>query len=364
MTSPDSIHGGLRASLAVRAGAMLVEADIRIPAGAAVALLGPNGSGKSTLVRALAGVAPLERGRLELDGRLLEDVDARVRLPAQSRSVGVVFQDSRLFPWMSALDNAAYGLRSRGLRRREARARAMTWLDRLGVNHIAQRKSTGLSGGETQRVALARALAMEPSLLLLDEPFSALDLESREHSRRLLSQAIAAAPCSRLLITHDPVDALTLTSSLIILENGKVTQSADIETVRVRPASSYAAAIVGVNLFRGRIRSEGPTRWIEGADSRLYFSDLSLPDGADALATVPPSAIALSIEQPHGSARNRIGGTIHDIAVERGRVRVRLDSRPPLVSEITDESRRELKLAQGVAIWASFKASDVRVQSA
>lgn len=363
MTKVAPEADGLSVDLAVRAGSMLVEARFTVASGRAVALLGPNGAGKSTIVRALAGLAPLERGRVSLSGAALDDTQARLHSAPQARRIGVVFQDSRLFPWMSALDNVAYGLRAQGSPRRDARATASRWLERLGAGRLAERKAAGLSGGETQRVALARAMAIDPALLLLDEPFASLDIESREETRRALAEAISSARCPRLLVTHDPVDALTLASHIVILEGGRVTQNASMEEICVRPASAYAASVVGLNLFRGVVRSDGSQRTLEGAGFRLHVAEHACRDGSEGLATLAPSAVALSLEPPAGSARNRVRGVVRLIARERGAVRVRIDANPPLVAQITEDALRELGLTEGAEVWASFKAGEVFVHA-
>src|SRR5256714_3017186 len=155
-----------------------------------VAVLGPNGAGKTSIMRALAGLLPLDGGRVVLDGTVLEHAEARVRLPAESRPIGVVFQEYLLFPHLSIVDNVAFGLRSRRVARRVANGKAREWLERVGLSAYAERKPGALSGGQAQRVALARAMATEPSLLLLDEPMAALDATTPVQLRRELRRQL------------------------------------------------------------------------------------------------------------------------------------------------------------------------------
>src|SRR6478752_3674278 len=150
----------LAARVGVRLGTLDLDVDLRVDAGETVALLGPNGAGKTTVLRAMSGLTPIDAGRIELDGTLLDD-GAATFVPPERRPVGVVFQDYVLFPHLSALDNVAFGLRAHGTGRSEARRVARRWLDTVGLGDHADRRPAALSGGEAQRVALARALAVE-----------------------------------------------------------------------------------------------------------------------------------------------------------------------------------------------------------
>ncbi|HVN85031.1 MAG TPA: ATP-binding cassette domain-containing protein, partial [Candidatus Binatia bacterium] len=174
----------LAASVRVVLGMLDLRVNVQVGDGEVVAVLGPNGAGKTTLLRALAGLLPLDEGRVVLGDVILEDVAARTFVPPERRPIGVVFQDYLLFPHLSALDNVAFGLRCGGLGRSEARRRAFEWLERVGLAQQSALKPAALSGGQAQRVALARALAVGPRLLLLDEPLSALDIRTRADLRR------------------------------------------------------------------------------------------------------------------------------------------------------------------------------------
>ncbi len=172
-------------------------------------------------------------------------------MPPERRPVGIVFQDYLLFPHLSVLENVAFGLRSRGVARRSARATARVVLDRAGLADLGGRKPSELSGGQAQRVALARALAGEPRLLLLDEPLAALDQSARGSVRRELRSQLATFPGVRLLVTHDPLDAAALADQMLILERGQIVQSGTFADVSARPRSAYVAELVGVNLLAG-----------------------------------------------------------------------------------------------------------------
>ncbi|MBM4421102.1 MAG: ATP-binding cassette domain-containing protein, partial [Chloroflexi bacterium] len=176
----------LRASVRVSLGDLVLDVELTAAPSQTVAVLGRNGAGKTTLLRALAGLQPLEAGRVDLDARTLEDVARGVWLPPERRSIGVLFQHYLLFPHLSVLDNVAYGPRARGVPGALALHTASTWLHRMGLAALATARPATLSGGEAQRVALARALATDPHLLLLDEPLAALDVTTRAEVRREL----------------------------------------------------------------------------------------------------------------------------------------------------------------------------------
>src|SRR5215216_2248902 len=242
----------LEGSVQLTLGKLQLEAELAVATGELVVLLGPNGAGKTTLLRALAGLVALERGRVVLDGAVLEDTAAGTWVPTERRPVGFVFQDYLLFPHLSALENVAFGLRARGLGRVEARRRAGAWLARVGLAEHAGSRPRALSGGQAQRVALARAMVAEPRLLLLDEPLAALDAATRTEVRRDLRRHLASFDGTRLLFTHDPLEAMALADRLIVLEGGRITQTGNPAQVSAQPRSRYVAELVGVNLYRGR----------------------------------------------------------------------------------------------------------------
>jgi molybdate transport system ATP-binding protein len=352
-----------------RRDGFLLDASVSVPEGRTVALLGPNGAGKSTFVAALAGLEPIQEGRIELDGTALEDPAAGVRVSAQDRPVGVVFQDLLLFPHLSALENAAFPLRARGVARADARAGAQALLDQLGVGHRAGARPGELSGGEAQRVALARALVHRPRLLLLDEPLSSLDVQARAEIRTLVRTTLAGFEGVRVLVTHDPVEAMTLADELVLLEDGRVAQTGTPEEIRAAPRTHYAAELVGLNLFTGRlVRLEDGAGRIETAGGDVVVAwppdagEAGGNDGADGvLAVLRPSDVSLYRSRPEGSARNVLHGRVTSVAIEADRARIRVASNPPVVAEVTPGSVTRLGLTEGVDVWASFKAVEVTV---
>jgi molybdate transport system ATP-binding protein len=352
--------GGLTAEVRLRLGPLDLDAAVGAPTGEVVAVVGPNGAGKTTLLRALAGLVPLDSGRVELDGRVLDDPAEGVWVPPERRPVGVVFQDSLLFPHLTALENVAFGLRCRGRGRREARAAALGWLERFGLAGHAGSRPRALSGGQAQRVALARALAVEPRLLLLDEPLAAADPGARAELRREVRRHLAAFPGARLLVTHDPVEALVLADRLVVLEGGRVVQAGTPAEVSRRPRSEFAARLVGRNLFRGRAGGHAGEVVLPGGATIVAAERAS----GDVFAAVPPSAVALHGEPPAGSPRNVWPATVVDLDVEGDRVRVALDGPVPLVAEVTAAAVAELGIGPGLLVWAAVKATEVEVYEA
>lgn len=213
--------------------------------GGVVALMGPNGAGKSTFVRALVGALRPDEGRIELGGDRVFDAERGVWTPPEARRVGLVPQGLGLFGRKSVLDNAAFGPRARGASRTAARARAARELERLGLSALAHRSAAHISSGEAQRLALARALASDPRLLVLDEPFSALDVGRRRVAREALSERLAGEGLATLLVTHDPRDAVALGAHVVVIEDGQIVQEGDCEALAAAPATPFVAELFG-----------------------------------------------------------------------------------------------------------------------
>ncbi|MFF5877720.1 ABC transporter permease [Streptomyces californicus] len=321
--------------------------------GTTIAVVGPNGAGKTTLLRALLGLTPRAHAVLRLGDR---DVTA---LPPHRRGVAWVPQDGALFPHLSALANTAYGLRAHGVPRAEARREAQDWLDRLGVGHLAHRRTDRLSGGQAQRVALARALAARPRLLLLDEPLAALDQTTRARVRHTLRGHLARFGGVCLIVTHDPVEAVSLADRVLVLEDGRVLQDEPPAEVTRHPRSPWVARMLGRNAWPGTTTADGLAP--EGG-GRLVAAE-PLPAGAPALAVIGPEAVSVHRERPTGSPRNVWPGTVREITAVGSRLRLLITSAeaPDLVAEVTPESAAELGLTDGSAVWTSVKATEATV---
>jgi molybdate transport system ATP-binding protein len=344
----------LEATLTVARADLQVDVDLTASEGDILAVVGPNGAGKSTLVNALCGLLPLERGRVVVGGTVWEDPSSAVRLPPQRRSVGVLFQALALFENMTALENVAYGLRSLGTKRSRARALAKAVLERMGAIDLAEVRAGDLSGGQAQKVALARALAIQPDLLLLDEPTSKLDVTNQREIRRTLTRSLEDFGGVAILVTHQPLETLALADVVAVLEKGRVTQQGNTTELQLHPHSPYVAEFVGVNLFEGRSGIDH-VRLKSGATVAV----LDAPPG-DVLVAIHPTAIALHRTAPEGTPRNVWCLEVAEVDYEGERVRVRLTGALSVVAEITRSAAAQLQIdAKGIA-WASTKATQVR----
>ncbi|MGD2071039.1 MAG: ATP-binding cassette domain-containing protein [Gemmatimonadota bacterium] len=351
------MSGGLVATLDVRRSASFrVDVRLSVPAGRTAALLGPNGAGKSTAVAALAGILPLDAGRIELGGVVLDDPAAGVMVPPEHRRVGVVFQDYLLFPHLSVLDNVSFGPRSRGMGRTEARRRTREWIERLELSGLEDRRPGDLSGGQAQRVALARTLATEPDLLLLDEPLAALDVRTRSETRRVLAEHLRAFAGPRLLITHDPAEAFLLADEIHVLEDGRVTQSGTADDIHLRPRTRYAAELGGTNFLRG-IARDGQ---VDADGHVLHVADHEIE--GPVLVTIRPVAISVHLGRPGGSFRNSWPTTVERVEVMGHRVRLLTGAPLPVTVEVTVEALEELGLGPGSRIWLALKATEIGVR--
>ena len=340
----------LEAAVRIQRDGFTLDVTLSAAAGETVAVLGPNGAGKTTLLRALAGLEDME-GHVTLDGELLDDTSRGLHVPAERRHAGLVFQDHVLFPHLSVLENVAFGLRARG--KPHAADTARKWLDEAGLGDRTEALPRALSGGQAQRVALVRALVTEPKLLLLDEPLSSLDVSIRAEVRRELTRQLASFNGVRLLVTHDPLEAMALADRLVVLEHGEVVQSGKPEEVTARPRSRFVADLAGVNLLRGHAHGDHVT---VAGDEALAAAGAG---EGDVFAVIHPRAVALYRTRPDGTPRNVWHGHVDGVDAYGDRVRVRVVGPVPLVAEVTRAAVQELGLSAGTDVWMVVKATEV-----
>ena len=354
--SPDA--GLLDAAIFVDRGTFRLDLHLTIGPGEVVALLGPNGAGKTTALRALAGLLPITAGHITLAGQRLDDPSRHEFVPPERRPVGVVFQDYLLFPHLTAEENIAFGPRCRGANRHDAHQIATRWLDRVGLADLAHHKPRQLSGGQAQRVALARALALDPPLLLLDEPLAALDARTRLETRGDLHRHLTDHPGATLLVTHDPLDALVLADRLVIVEDGHVVQEGDAATITAQPRTDYVARLVGLNLYRGKATHHTVTL---DNDFTLMIADQI---NGDVFVAFAPTAVALHTRQPDGSPRNTWPATVTGIQRHGDNLRVQLAGPITAAADITPAAAAQLHLTSGADVWAAIKATETRAYPA
>ncbi|MBT8240172.1 MAG: TOBE domain-containing protein, partial [Acidimicrobiia bacterium] len=258
---------------------------------------------------------------------------------------------------MSVLDNIAFGIAAGGVKMADARTDAGRWATQFDLGGHLAKRPRDLSGGQAQRVALARAIAIQPRLLLLDEPLAALDVESRAVTRRTLAEHLAQFDGPRLLITHDPADAFLLGDRIYVVESGRITQTGTPEQIRSHPATSYVAAVAGTNLLTGD-NQDGMLSLAE-YDFELQTSNTRV--SGEVLITVHPRAVSLYVDRPQGSPRNTWRTVIDSVEPLGDTTRIFLGDPLPIAVDITPASTAALGLTSGVAVWASVKATEVAV---
>jgi molybdate/tungstate transport system ATP-binding protein len=237
--------------------------NLEVDRGGFFALIGPTGAGKTLILECIAGLIKPSRGRIMIGGREVTG------LPPEKRRVGIVYQDHALFPHLTVEQNIRYGLRYIGGRNPDRiNPQLMGLIERLGISHLKGRRVNNLSGGEKQRTALARALAVNPEVLLLDEPLSALDPNFRNDIRAMLADLHHETGLTCLMVTHDFSDVLTLADRMAVLNNGRLEQCGEVAQIFKRPASRFVAGFVGIkNVFAARF--QGRTAWVEGHELRM-----------------------------------------------------------------------------------------------
>ncbi len=325
-------------------------------------ILGPTGAGKTVLLEAIAGLRFPQRGRILLNG---EDI---TRVPPERRSIGFVYQDYALFPHLSVAENIAFGLRLKGLDRRAVTEQVERISRRLSVHPLLHRRPGTLSGGEAQRVALARALAIEPSLLLLDEPLSALDPQTKEDLQRELARLHQELGTTTIHVTHDFEEAVALADRIGVMNQGKVVQVGSPEEIFRKPESEFVARFVGVrNIFRGEIfPGDGGYRWlVVGGAGRERMRIAVLTDRSGLVhASIRPEEVVLSREPLHSSMRNSFRGRVVGVLDRGALVYVTVRALPgavDFVCAVTRPSLEEMGLREGEEVCIAFKASAVHV---
>ncbi|WP_311777115.1 ABC transporter permease [Trueperella abortisuis] len=308
--------------------------------GETIALIGPNGSGKSTGIRLLAG-----------------DITSPTSRAERPDAVGFLDQAPSLFPHMSVLDNVAFGPRCAGVAKAKARERARAELAAVGMAGLEQRNPRQLSGGQAQRVALARLLAVNPQLLLLDEPFAALDPAATAQLRAIVARRVAGI--TTLIVTHDIVDALTLADRVAVLEGGKLVALAPMPEALSRPATAFVASFAGVNMQFGVMGAEG---LVSGGVTFQGIAD-GLAEGEPGAAVFEPTAVALRVERKPGSPRNVFEARVRSVSTAAVGVNVELDigSAAPIHAVITAGAAAELGVEEGASVFAEVKAVQVRL---
>lgn len=336
-------------------------ASFRLQAGELVSIIGPNGSGKSTLLLTLQSLLPRAAGELRWRGR---EVRTRAEVLACRRRMAMVFQDPLLLD-ATVHDNVAAGLRLRRLPRAEVRRRVEVALERFHLSGLARRSARHLSGGEARRVNLARALAIDPEVLLLDEPFTSLDLPTRQAIVDDLEPALRQAGTAALLVTHDQTEALRLSSRIVVMQAGRIVQSDLPSVVMNEPVNEFVAACVGMEtILPGVVRAgEGGEIVVEVAGREVDAVGPGRPGDQVYCCVRPESVVLEATDGRHRptSVRNAYPARVTAVIAAGPALKVRLDCGFPLVASVTGESYMVLGLREGKELLASFKATAVHV---
>lgn len=333
--------------------AALRDVSLEVRTGELIALLGPSGSGKTTLLRIIAGLEVADAGTILFHG---EDATSR---RVQDRHVGFVFQHYALFRHMTVFENVAFGLRVQPRRMRlpngEIRARVQRLLSLVQLDWLAERYPAQLSGGQRQRVALARALAVEPKVLLLDEPFGALDAKVRQELRRWLRRLHLEINVTGVLVTHDQEEALEVADRVVVMNAGRIEQIGTPEEVFHRPASEFVMHFLGhVNVFHGRV---------EGAKAFFGSMELDIPNGGDTGSLgvrgfVRPHDLEIELQ---ASENTLVEGTIAHLNAAGPQVKIELVTvtGETIHAETTQERYRSLGLVRGMRVFV--RPRDIKV---
>lgn len=317
-------------------------------------VLGPTGSGKTVLLETIAGLHPVKSGAILLDGREVTKTEP------EKRGIGIVYQDYVLFPHLSVIKNIAFGLRQRGKSRKRAEVEAGWTIELLGLSPLLNRKIDTLSGGEKQKVALARALAIKPKVLLLDEPLSALDPETRERVQQELREIRNKLSQTIIHVTHDFEEAVALGERIAVLGNGCIMQVGTAEEIFCQPKSEFVARFAMTrNIFAGEVRDGDDEGAIIDIGGISLWAVTSLHGHRH--ASVRPEDILISTQPFVSSARNSFMGVITDVASKGPTVCLTVNVPPDFVCLVTRRSFEEMELKKGGQVYVTFKASAVNV---
>lgn len=339
-----------------------IDVDICIESNVAV-MLGPSGHGKSTVLNMIAGITRPDEGKISIGNTLFFDSSRGISVGMEKRNIGFVFQDYALFPHLSVFENVAYGLKARGLPAAEIQLRVMRELERLAISNLKSEVPARLSAGQRQRVALARALVIDPCLLLMDEPLSALDMQLRSRVRSELKALLHKLEIPTIIVTHDVLDAIGFGGAVMVLEQGRIAQQGSYEDLLAAPSSRFVAEFVESNAYSGNVKTvdaqgDAIITLENGVEINAVLEEGC---GGTILVVIHPWDVSLQKTPEGGSVRNILNGNVLSICPLRDRVRVTVDAGIQITAEITRASLERLHLTVGDDIYVGFKTMAVRV---
>lgn len=331
----------------------LNDVSLRISEGEYFVILGPTGAGKTILLETVAGIYHQDHGRIFLNGRDITDI------PPKGRSISMVYQDYMLFPHLNVKENIGFGLRQKKIAKSEIRVKVSKIAEILGISHLLTRYPDTLSGGEKQRTAIARAVVIEPAVMLLDEPLSALDARTTAMLREELARIHKLTKTTTIHVTHSFEEAFALGDRIAVMCGGRIIQVGAPDEVFRRPNSRFIADFVGVeNLFRGRSVVHNDLALVQVDGIRIASSSLK---SGDVSISIRPEDILISKKEIESSARNSFSGEIADVRNMGVITRVVVDVGVPLTVVLTKRSYEDANLARGVYVYTTFKASAVHL---
>lgn len=327
--------------------------DLDIAEGEYLTIVGPTGSGKTILLETIAGIHRPDSGHIILDG---QDITS---LPPRKRGIGMVYQDYMLFPHLSVINNIAFGLKANRIARKEALERAERTAEMLGISSLLHRRPGNLSGGEKQRTAIARALVIEPRLLLLDEPLSALDAQTRNRLQQELHRIHTLTETTIIHVTHNLDEAFHLASRLAIMNQGEIVQVGEPTSVFRKPRSKFAADFTEVtNLYSGNVIIENGVACIDIGGIHLISAT---PATGKVYTAIRPEDILVSPKPIETSAENCFAGSIRAIINEGPLMKITVDAGQQFIVALTRRSFDDLKLTYGMTVYLTVKATEVHV---
>lgn len=341
-----------------------IDIEFEAPTPGVTVLFGPSGSGKSTIIKATAGLLRPDECRIAIDGHTLEDTTAGIWLPPEKRKLGLVFQDSRLFPHMSVSTNLRFGMR-------RAAAGPVSFdeiVDLLGISALLMRRPHTLSGGERQRVAIGRALLAQPRLLLMDEPLASLDAARKSEIMPYLTRLKTALKLPILYVTHAFNEVAQLADSIVLLESGQVVASGPVSGISARGDLPLAQRDDAGALLACRIVEHDPPRELtrlEGGGATLWVPLLDVPLGAEVRVRIPAREVILAGKPPEAiSLHNVVAGEVRRMTNDPARRSVLVEialATGALVSRVTPDAISRLALVPGGPVLALIKSTSIEV---
>jgi tungstate transport system ATP-binding protein len=345
----------------LRGGSLILNVPLfSVGEGEILVLIGPNGAGKSTLLQTLSALLKPSRGEIFFRGR---KIGADIPVLQYRRRLAMVLQEPLLFD-TTVYNNVASGLKIRRMKKEEIEPIVRRALERFGIAHLRDRSARTLSGGEARRASIARAFATNPEVLLLDEPFSALDQIMRETLIEDLEQVLRETRITTIFVTHDRMEAIRLATRLGVMNSGEVLQTGSPQEVMNRPVNEFVASLVGVEtILHGEVTRRNTRTFIASVSGQEIEAVGSLDPGEEVILCIRPENVALSNTAPGGpgSGMNTLHGKVEKITPMGLHQKVRLNCGFPLVSYVTVQSLTALGLKEGAEALASFHVTSIHV---